>query len=157
MSVIRRVTPEHPIPPAQVGAVPLRRDPFREMTRSRFAKPPVEATFSPAFEVKEAEQSLVFQADLPGMKEQDIEIKVDGARLTVSGKREIERADNGETFHAVERSHGSFVRSFKLPDGVDAEHAKAELKDGVLTIAVPRKVVAQAKPIAIKASDAKEP
>lgn len=157
MSVIRRVTPEHPIPPAQVEADPLRWDPFREMTPPRFTQPPVEATFSPAFEIMEDQDSFRFKADLPAMKAQDIKIKLDGARLTVSGKREAEREDTGETFYAFDRSYGSFVRSFTLPDGVDAEHVQAKLKNSVLTIVVPKKVVAQARTIAIKAGDAKEP
>ena len=134
----------------------LRWDPFREMTPSWFAQAPVEATFSPAFEVKENKDSFLFKADLPGLKAQAIEIKLNGVRLTVSGKREAEHEDKGDTFYTFERSYGSFVRSFTLPDGVDPEHVAAELKDGVLTIVVPKKAVAHAKTIAIKAGDAKK-
>jgi HSP20 family protein len=160
MSLIRRVTPEHPIPPAPPETDPLRWllrwDPFREMTPSWFAQPSAEVAFSPAFEVKENKECFLFKADLPGMKEQDIEIKLNGVRLTVCGKREAEREDKGDTFYTFERSYGSFVRSFTLPDGIDGDHVHAELKDGVLAIAVPKKVVAQAKTIAIKAGDAKK-
>ena len=160
MSLIRRVTPEHPVPPAQPEIDPLRWllrwDPFREMTPSWFAHKQTEMTFAPAFEVKETQDSFLFKADLPGMKEQDVEIKLSGLRLTVSGKRDAEHEDKGETFYTYERSYGSFVRSFTLPDGVDSEHVQAELKDGVLTIVVPKKAVAQARSIAIKAGDAKK-
>jgi HSP20 family protein len=160
MSLIRRVTPEHPMPPAQQEIDPLRWlfrwDPFREMTPSRFAQPAAEMTFSPAFEVKENKDSFLFKADLPGMKEPEIEVSLTGGRLTVSGKREAEREDKGETFYTYERSYGSFVRSFTLPDEIDSDHVQAELKDGVLTIVVPKKAVAQAKTIAIKAGDAKK-
>ncbi|HEU4730203.1 MAG TPA: Hsp20/alpha crystallin family protein [Kofleriaceae bacterium] len=159
MSLIRRVTPEHPIPPA-TAEDPLRWllrwDPFREMTPSLFAPPAIEATFSPAFEVKENKDSFLFKADLPGMAEKDIEIKLDGVRLTVSGKREADHEEKGDTFYTFERSYGSFMRAFTLPDGIEADHVKAELKDGVLTIVVPKKAVAQAKTIEIKPGDVKK-
>ena len=160
MSLIRRVTPEHPVAPVKPETDPfrwlLRWDPFREMTPSWFGQPPVEATFSPAFEVKENQDSFLFKADLPGMKEQDVEVKLAGDRLTVSGKREAEREDKDDTYYAYERSFGSFLRTFTLPEGFDAEHVAAELKDGVLTIVVPKKPTAQAKTIAIKGGEFKK-
>lgn len=157
MSLIRRVTPEHPVAPVKAEHDPfrwlLRWDPFREMTPSWFGQPPAEATFSPAFEVKENKDNFLFKADLPGMKEQDIEVKLTGDRLTVSGKREAEREDKGDTYYAYERSFGSFLRTFTLPAGFDGDHVHAELKDGVLTIVVPKHAAAQAKTIAIKGGD----
>jgi HSP20 family protein len=157
MSLIRRVTPEHPVTPVKAEADPfrwlLRWDPFREMTPSWFGQPPVEATFSPAFEVKENKDGFLFKADLPGMKEQDVEVKLAGDRLTVSGKREAERENKDDTYYAYERSFGSFLRTFTLPEGFDAEHVAAELKDGVLTIVVPKQPTAQAKTIAIKGGE----
>lgn len=159
MSLIRRVTPEHPAPP-KPETDPLRWllrwDPFREMTPSWFGQPPVEPTFSPAFEVKENKDSFLFKADLPGMKEQDLEVKLAGDRLTISGKREAEREDKDDTYYTYERSFGSFLRTFTLPDGFDGEHVHADLKDGVLTIVVPKKAVAQAKTIAVKSGEAKK-
>ncbi|HET7503511.1 MAG TPA: Hsp20/alpha crystallin family protein [Kofleriaceae bacterium] len=159
MSLIRRVNPEHPIPPASADDPLrwlLRWDPFREMTPSMFAPPAIEQAFSPAFEVKENKENFLFKADLPGMKEKDIEIKLSGVRLTISGKREADHEEKGETFYTFERSYGSFVRAFTLPDGIDPEHVVAELKDGVLTVVVPKKAIAQAKTIAIKAGDVKK-
>ena len=160
MSLIRRVTPERPVAPVKAETDPfrwlLRWDPFHEMTPSWFGQPPVEATFSPAFEVKENKDSFLFKADLPGMKEQDIEVKLAGDRLTVSGKREAEREDKDDTYYAYERSFGSFLRTFTLPEGFDAEHVQAELKDGVLTIVVPKQATAQAKTIAIKGGELKK-
>ena len=160
MSLIRRITPEHPVAPLKSETDPfrwlLRWDPFREMTPSWFGQPPVEATFSPAFEIKENKDGFLFKADLPGMKEQDIEVKLAGDRLAVSGKREAEREDKDDTYYAYERSFGSFLRTFTLPEGFDAEHVQAELKDGVLTIVVPKKATAQAKTIAIKGGDIKK-
>ena len=160
MSLIRRVAPEHPVPSVKPENDPfrwlLRWDPFREMTPSWFGQPPVEATFSPSFEVKENKDSFLFKADLPGIKEQDIEVKLAGDRLTISGKREAEREDKDDTYYAYERSFGNFLRTFTLPDGFDGDHVQAELKDGVLTVVVPKQAAAQAKTIAIKGGDVKK-
>ncbi|TMQ13129.1 MAG: Hsp20/alpha crystallin family protein [Deltaproteobacteria bacterium] len=160
MSLIRRVTPEHPVPSVKPEADPfrwfLRWDPFREMTPSWFGAPPVDTTFMPPFEVKETKDTFLFRADLPGMNEQDIEVKLAGDRLTISGKREAEREEKDDTYYAFERCFGSFLRTFTLPDGFDNEHVFAELKDGVLTVVVYKKPIAQAKTIAIKGGDFKK-
>jgi HSP20 family protein len=124
-------------------------DPFREMTS--FAPLGAPAAFNPDFEIKETKEGFVFKADVPGIKEQDIEIAMTGNRLTVSGKREAEKQEKTETYYAYERSYGSFARAFTLPDGVDAEKVKAELKDGVLTIFAPKKPETQPKKIAVAA------
>ncbi len=130
----------------------MRWDPFREIMPS---VPSFEGlAFSPAFEVKETKDSYVFTADLPGVAEKDLEITRTGNRLKMSGKREQEHEEKGESFYARERSYGSFTRSFTLPDGVDLERIRAELKSGVLTVAVPKTPEAQPKKIAIQ-SEAK--
>lgn len=160
MSLIRRVTPEHPVTPVKTETDPLRWllrwDPFREMMPSWFGNPPVEATFSPAFEVKENKDSFLFKADLPGVNEADVEVKLAGDRLTISGKREAEREEKDDTYYTYERSFGTFLRTFTLPDGFDGEHVQAELKSGVLTVVVPKKATAQAKSIAVKGGDVKK-
>ena len=125
----------------------LRWDPFREMMPS-FAVP--EMTFNPAFEIKETKEGYTFKADLPGVVEKDVEIDRTGTRLSISGKRESEHEDKGETYYACERSYGSFTRTFTLPDGIDGEHIRAELKDGVLTVLVPKLPEARPQKIAIK-------
>jgi HSP20 family protein len=123
-------------------------DPFAEMTElPGYEYPP---TFAPTFEVKETKDNYVFKADIPGIKEADLDISITDDRLTISGKREMERKDEQETYYAYERSYGSFSRSFTLPTGVDAEHAKADLKDGVLTIALPKTPESMPKKIEIK-------
>ena len=159
MSLIRRVTPEHPVP-VKPEIDPFRWlfrwDPFREMTPSWFGQPPAETAFVPAFEVKETKDSFLFKADLPGIKEADIEVKLAGDRLTISGKREAEREEKDDTYYAYERQFGSFLRTFTLPDGFDAEHVFADLKDGVLTVVVPKKPLAQARMIAIKGGEFKK-
>jgi HSP20 family protein len=128
----------------------LRWDPFREMSPALSVEVP---SYSPAFEVKESKDSFVFKADIPGTKEQDIEVNVAGNRLTISGKREAEKEDKADTFYAYERSYGSFTRTFTLPEQTDAEHVKAELKNGELTVVVPKTAAAVAKRIPVTAGD----
>ena len=106
--------------------------------------------FDVAFEVKETKDGYVFKADVPGIKESDITINVTDSRLVVSGKREEEKKQEDETYFSYECSYGSFTRSFTLPESVDGDKVSANLKDGVLTINVPRKSGAQPKKVAIK-------
>ena len=123
-------------------------DPFAEMAPSLIRAG--ESVFSPRFEVKETKNAYVFKADLPGLEEKDLEITVTGSRVTVSGKREAENEDEGETYYAYERSYGSFSRSFTLPEGADADHAEADLRNGVLTLSIPKLPEHQPKKISLK-------
>lgn len=129
----------------------VRFDPFREM-EPFVARAPREA-FAPDFEVRENKDAFVFKADLPGVKLEDLEISVAGDRLTIKGKRDVEVESQDDTIYTYERSYGTFSRLFTLPAGIDAEHAKSELKDGVLTLVVPKKESAIAKKIAITAGE----
>jgi len=126
----------------------FRWDPFREM--SPFAASPEEvATFSPSFEVTENKDAYLFKADVPGINKENLEITTTGNRLQISGKRDQDNEIRTDTIYTYERQYGSFCRSFTLPEGADLEHARSELKDGVLTLAVPKKPDAQSKKIAI--------
>jgi HSP20 family protein len=131
----------------------MRWDPFQANAVPAWLAADYERTFAPAFEVKETKDSFQFKADLPGMKESDLDVKITGNRLAIAGKREAEREDKDETFYTYERSFGGFQRTFVLPDGLDTDHVHAELKDGVLTVALPKKASVQTKTIAIKAGD----
>ena len=125
-------------------------DPLREM---RPLLPVGVPAFAPAFEVKESKDSYVFKADLPGVKESDLEVNVVGSRLMVSGKREAEKEEKEDTYYTYERSYGSFTRTFTLPAEVDTAQVKAELKGGELTVVVPKMAAAAAKKIPIAAGD----
>jgi HSP20 family protein len=124
----------------------LRWDPFRELG-SGWA--PMNESFLPRFDVKETKDGYLFRADMPGVKESDLEISVTGNVLTISGKREDEHTEEGDQYHASERSYGQFARSFSLPDGADTDSVKADLKDGVLTLHLAKKPEVQPKKIAI--------
>lgn len=106
--------------------------------------------FLPAFDVKETKEGFVFKADVPGVKQEDIEVTMTGSLLTVKGSRQAEKEEKTDTVYTYERSSGSFSRSFSLPDGTDAEKVKGELKEGVLTVTVPKRPETQPKKIAIK-------
>lgn len=131
-------------------------DPFRMMLEM-FGEPQREgyaqrsASFTPTFEVFERKDAYVFRGDLPGVKQEDLEITLTENRLTIAGRREAEERREGERFYAFERSYGTFTRTFSLPEGVDGEHVKAELKDGVLNLVVPKKPEVQPRKIAISA------
>jgi HSP20 family protein len=131
----------------------LRWDPFQTQTMPQWFGPAWEPTFAPAFEVKETKDSFQYIADLPGIKNSDIDVKITGDRLVVSGKREAEKEEKEDTYYTYERSFGSFQRAFMLPDGLDTDHVHAEMKDGVLTVALPKKASVQTKTIAVKTDD----
>lgn len=128
----------------------LRWDPYRELD-------PVfggaERAFAPTFEVSETKDAYVFRADLPGVKDADLEISLTGNRLTISGRREQERHEQGDTFYASERAYGSFTRAFTLPEGIDGENVNADLKNGVLTLTVPKKPEVQPRKVSINTGD----
>jgi HSP20 family protein len=105
--------------------------------------------YAPRFDVKETRDAYVLKADLPGVKDEEVDVSLSGNMLTISGEKEEEHKEEEEQYYAMERTYGSFSRSFSLPDSVDGEHVTAELKDGVLTVNVPKRPEAQPKKIAI--------
>jgi HSP20 family protein len=123
-------------------------DPFREMAPFPAEERPM--GFAPAFDVKETKDAYLFHADLPGIKDADLDVTLTGNRLSVSGKRQSEKEDKGERYYTFERSYGTFTRSFTLPDGADMDKLVASLDKGVLMITVPKRPEVQAKKIAIK-------
>jgi HSP20 family protein len=142
----------------------IRLDPFRALTSwNPFATmsgvESASMAYMPDIEVKETSDAIVICADVPGVNEKDIDVSISGNLLTVSGRREEEAKEEGDQYYACERSYGSFSRSFTLPEGTDPEHVKAELKDGVLTVDVPKKESVHSRKIPIgaeKKAEAKE-
>jgi HSP20 family protein len=111
------------------------------------------ADFLPSFDVRENKDAYVVEADLPGVKEDNVEISLTGNVLQISGHREDENRQEGDQWFVVERSHGQFNRSFSLPEGADADNVKAEMKNGVLKIQIPKRPEVQAKRISIGSGD----
>lgn len=119
-------------------------DPFRAMAPLGQTR-----SYLPAFDVKETRDGFTFTADLPGVSEADLDIAIAGTLLTVSGKRDPEPREEGDTWYAAERSHGAFSRSFTLPESADTEHVRAELHGGVLKLALPKKPEMQPRKVPV--------
>lgn len=108
--------------------------------------------WTPAVDVYETDNSLVLKAELPGLDPKEVEIKVEDNTLHLKGERKFEKETREENYHRIERSYGSFTRTFGLPKTVDSEKAKAEFKDGVLTLTMPKREEARPKTIPINIS-----
>jgi HSP20 family protein len=108
----------------------------------------------PAVDVVEKEKAYEITAELPGMDEKNIEIKVSDDILSITGEKSEEKEEKKKDYYLSERRYGSFERSFRLPEGVDADKIEASFKNGVLTLILPKKPEAQKpeKKIAIKAA-----
>lgn len=107
-------------------------------------------SWSPAVDIYETENSIGLIVELPGMTEKDVDVTVDKSLLTIKGERRFENEVNKENYHRVERSFGSFMRSFQLPGTVDTTKVQAEQKNGVLTITLPKKEEGKPRKISIK-------
>lgn len=129
-------------------------DPFSDLAPLLGGFPSMEG-INATFDVKETPNAFIFKADLPGFSDKDLDITYVGNKLTISGNRRDEREDKGDTYYVCERRYGSFSRAFTLPQGVDIEHVNAELKNGVLSVTVPRVAAAPAKKITVKSVAAK--
>jgi len=104
----------------------------------------------PMVDVSENGDHFTLHAEVPGMNKKDIKITLENDVLTISGQKDIKREDKNKTYHLLERSHGQFSRSFKMPAKVDASKIKAEFKDGVLDVTLPKVPEAKAREIQIE-------
>ncbi len=108
---------------------------------------------APAVDMVEGEKAFELTAELPGMDEKNIEVKVADGRLTIKGEKQEEKEEKKKDYYLQERRFGSFERSFELPEGVDADKIEASFKKGILTVTLPKKPEAQkpTKKIEVKA------
>ena len=119
-------------------------DPF-----SDYARTPA-AAFAPRFEVKERPDAFVFTADMPGVKEDELDISLQNGVLTISGARKAEEKKEGETYYVFERKYGSFSRSFALPENADPDKVEARLTNGILSLTIGKREEARPKKIGLK-------
>lgn len=119
---------------------------------SRLFSEPASRPWSPAVDIFENENALILKADLPDVDPKNVGIQLENGTLTLKGERKFEHQDNNRGFHRIERSYGSFVRAFSLPDTVDGEKVKADYKNGVLTVTLAKKEVAKPKMINVEVS-----
>jgi HSP20 family protein len=113
--------------------------------------------WSPAVDIKETNTDLLVDLELPGLKPEDVEITADNGLLTIRGEKRGERKEGEENrYHLVERTYGSFMRSFTLPHGVDEDQIQAEFDNGILSIRIPKAALPQPKKIQIGGSEQKQ-
>jgi HSP20 family protein len=130
-------------------------DPFRELATlfQNFAEPTgkdqlTAGNFVPPVDVYEDEHNLALKLEVPGVEEKDLNVSVENSTLTIQGERKFEKEEKEENFHRIERRYGSFLRTFKLPNTVDAEKVDANYEKGILKITLAKR--AEAKPRQIK-------
>ena len=139
-------------------------DPFRELSIMqermnrmfddagrgwRGDEPSSTTTWSPAVDIYETENEIMVHAELPGVDRQDIALSLEKNVLTLKGERRFEKETKQENYHRIERAYGGFSRSFSIPAIVDEEKIRAEYKDGILRISLPKKEQVKAKQIQI--------
>ena len=106
-------------------------------------------SWAPAVDIYEKDGNIVLKAELPGVDPKDVDIRVENNLLTLRGERKFDNEVQREHYHRVERSYGSFTRSFSLPNVVDTGNIKAEFKEGVLRVTLPKREEARPKQIQI--------
>jgi HSP20 family protein len=111
--------------------------------------------WNPSVDIYENKDHIVLEAELPGMKRDDFELSVENNVITLRGERQFEKKDDSDNYHRVERSYGSFTRSFTLPQTVSADGATAEYRNGVLRVTLPKREETKARRIEI-ATDKRE-
>ena len=110
--------------------------------------------WNPSVDIYESKDQLVLEADLPGMKREDVEVSIENNVITLKGERKFEKTDEGDNYHRVERSYGSFTRSFTLPNTVSAEGAEADFSNGILRVSLPKREEIKARKIEITGAKA---
>jgi HSP20 family protein len=108
--------------------------------------------WTPSCDIYEDEESVTLRFELAGVEPKDVDVRFENGVLTVRGERKLDREEKRENYHRIERSYGTFTRSFSLPGTLDPERIKAEAKNGVLAITLPKKAEAKPRAIQVKVS-----
>jgi HSP20 family protein len=114
-------------------------------------------SFAPAVDIYEDAQKLSLRIEVPGLKPEDVDIRVENNTMTVRGERRFANEEKEENYHRIERRYGSFVRSFTLPQTVDMENVSANYEQGLLSIDIPKKPEAKPKQVKIAVSSSSAP
>jgi HSP20 family protein len=131
---------------------------FRAMTQPMFGRWPgttgenggSQLEWSPAVDIVETDEEFLLKAELPGLKREDVKVTLENNVLTVEGERKHESETKGEKSHRIERYYGGFCRRFSLPENTDPEAIRAEARDGVLSVHIPKRESPAAKPLEIE-------
>ena len=145
-------------------AMLTRWDPFRELARvqeemnralgdeRQLFRAGESVGWTPACDIYEDEEEIVVRAELAAVDPKDVDIRFENGLLTLKGERKLEKEDKRENYHRLELSYGTFTRAFSLPATIDSEKIRAESKQGVLLIHLPKKAEAKPKSIQVKVS-----
>ena len=123
---------------------------FEDAFTRMLSEPQTNRPWAPAVDIYETENELVLKADLPDVDLKDIDVRVENQTLTISGERKFEKKDTTKGYHRIERSYGTFVRSFSLPNSFDTETIGAEYKNGVLSVTLPKKEAAKPRQVKVE-------
>lgn len=143
-------------------AIMTRWEPLRDLVRlqdemsrvfdDRLYRSTESVGWSPACDVYEDEEGVTLRFELAGVDPKDVDVRFENGVLTVRGERKLEQAEKKDNYHRIERSYGTFTRSFTLPGTVDADKIRAETKNGVLSIHLPTRPEAKPRAIQVKVS-----
>lgn len=106
--------------------------------------------WAPSVDVSETAEEYQIKAELPEVKKEDVKVSVDSGVLRIEGERKQEKEEKGKKWHRVERSYGSFLRTFSLPDAVDDSKVRADFKDGILNVRIPKSKESKPKALQVK-------
>ena len=123
---------------------------FEDAVTRLMSEPRTSRPWSPAVDILETENELVVKADLPDVERENIDVRVENQTLSIKGERRFEEDASAQGYHRSERSYGSFVRSFAVPNSVDTEKVSADYNNGVLTVKLPKKEAAKPKQIRVE-------
>src|SRR5947209_17966045 len=126
---------------------------FDETVNRLLARDNQTRPWTPAVDIFETDNELIFRADAPDVNRGHMDVQVENGTLTLKGERSLEKSDRVKGYHRMERRYGEFARSFTLPETVDAESVRADYAHGVLTITVAKKSVAKARAIKVNVNE----
>jgi HSP20 family protein len=112
--------------------------------------------FAPPVDIYEDNDAFHLKVELPGMQSKDVHVSVENGVLTVRGERKLEKENERDGYHRIERSYGGFARSFTLPKTVNGEQLEAEMRDGVLSLRLPKQVAPPPRRIPIREDAARQ-
>ena len=123
---------------------------FDEVLSPRARRGDLNGVFTPSVDIEETAEEFIFKADLPGVAQKDVKVTLMGDTLTIRGERKQEKVTNGGSQHRIERIHGTFERSFTLGSPVRNDQVKAQVRDGVLEVRVPKAEEARVREIEVQ-------
>ena len=142
-------------------------DPFREVAslqnrlnslfQESAADPVAAASFVPPVDIYEDNHQIVLKLEVPGLKQEDLDIQLENNTLTVRGERKFEKEEKEENFHRIERRYGSFYRAFTIPNTVNPDSVKADYDAGVLRIQIEKRAEAKPKQIKVQVGSGPKP